>query len=192
MTLADFTRPGLIVLHLRGRDATSAIHELSLVLQREGCVADGLQFYNEALNREYLASTEMEAGMAIPHARLAGLLEPVFAFGRSDEPFPWSPRVAHPVCLVFLLATPASANGRYLPLIAGLARLASDAALVETIRGAADESGILTAFRQMALPELPADSPPAEDRPEPSGGAPAQPDGSLPKASSARWSCTAR
>lgn len=192
MTLADFTRPGLIVPHLHGRDATSAIHELTLVLQREGCVADGLRFYNDVLNREYLASTEIEAGLAIPHARLAGLLEPVFGFGRSDEPFRWSPRAAHPVCMVFLLATPTSASGHYLPLISGLARLAGHAALLDAIRGAADESGILTAFRQMALPELPADPAPAEDPSDPSGGAPAQPDGSLPKASNARRSCTAR
>jgi hypothetical protein len=36
MTLADFTRAGLIIPRLVSRDAASVIHELSLSLQREG------------------------------------------------------------------------------------------------------------------------------------------------------------
>jgi PTS system nitrogen regulatory IIA component len=163
MTLADFTRPGLIVPHLRGRDATSAIHELSLALQREGCVTDWLRFYNEALNREYLVSTELEAGLALPHARLVGLSEPIFAFGRSDEPFPWGSREARLVRLVFLLAVPAPATGRYLPLTASLARLAGNDPLLEAIRSAADAAGVLALLQQITVPDLPADLPPAAE-----------------------------
>jgi|GEM_PF-534684 mannitol/fructose-specific phosphotransferase system IIA component (Ntr-type) len=176
MTLADFTRSGLIVLHLRGQDATSAIHELSLALQREGCVTDWLRFYNEALNREYLVSTEMEAGLALPHARLAGLSEPIFAFGRSDEPFAWGSREARFVRLVFLLAAPATGTGRYLPLVSSLARLAGNAPLLEAIRTATDEAGVLNVFRQMTLPDLPAEAPPAAKPPDPCGCAAAEAD----------------
>ena len=64
MTLADFTRPGLIIEHLERQDAASAIHELSVALHREGCIPDWLPFYHEALNREFLLSTDTEAGMA--------------------------------------------------------------------------------------------------------------------------------
>jgi fructose PTS system EIIBC or EIIC component len=151
MTLADFTRPGLIVPHLRSRDATSAIHELSLAMQREGCVPDWLPFYHEALNREFLLSTDMEAGMAFPHARLAGLKDLAFAFGRSDEPFAWGPQLTHPVRMVFLLAVPATDAEQYLPLVSGLARLSSNHPLLEKIRSAADGAEIIAAFRQIVL-----------------------------------------
>jgi len=150
MTLADFTRAGLIIPRLISRDATSAIHELSLALQREGCVADWLPFYHEALNREFLLSTDMEAGMAFPHARLAGLRELAFAFGCSDAPFAWGPGMTHPVRMVFLLAVPASAEN-YLPVISGLARLSEDGPLLETIRNAADSGNIMAAFRRVEL-----------------------------------------
>ena len=86
MTLADFTSPGMIIPHLRGQDAASVIQELSHALQREGRVPDLLPFYHAVLNREFLVSTDMEAGMALPHARLPGLKELAFAFGRSDQP----------------------------------------------------------------------------------------------------------
>jgi mannitol/fructose-specific phosphotransferase system IIA component (Ntr-type) len=161
----------LIVLPLRGRDATSAIHELSLALQREGGVTDWLRFYNEALNREYLVSTELEAGLALPHARLAGLTEPIFAFGRSDEPFPWGSREARLVRLVFLLAVPAPATGRYLPLTASLARLAGNGPLLEAIRSAADAAGVMELLRQVTVPDLPDDRAPSIDTRNGGGGA---------------------
>jgi mannitol/fructose-specific phosphotransferase system IIA component (Ntr-type) len=151
MTLADFTRPGLIIPHLVSRDETSAIHELSLTLQREGCVPDWLRFYHEALNREYLLSTDMEAGMAFPHARLPGLRELIFAFGRSDVPFAWGPGVTHPVRMVFLLAVPSAGAEPYLPLISALARLSGNNALLDAIRSAVDSDGIVAVFRQIAL-----------------------------------------
>lgn len=153
MTLADFTRPGLIVPHLVSRDATSAIHELSLALQREGCVPDWLPFYHEALNREFLLSTDMEAGMAFPHARLPGLRELAFAFGRSDAPFTWGgPGITHQVRMVFLLAVPSAAADHYLPLVSGLARLSGNLSLLDAIRGAIDSAALIAVFGQIALP----------------------------------------
>jgi mannitol/fructose-specific phosphotransferase system IIA component (Ntr-type) len=63
MTLAKFSGPGLIIPHLRGRDAASAIKELSQALQVEKRVPDLLPFYQAALNREFMVSTGMEAGI---------------------------------------------------------------------------------------------------------------------------------
>ncbi|HUL53693.1 MAG TPA: PTS sugar transporter subunit IIA [Opitutaceae bacterium] len=151
MTLADFTRPGLIIEHLDSRDAGSAIHELSMALHRGGCIPDWLPFYHEALNREFLLSTDTEAGMACPHARLPGLRELAFAFGRSDRPFSWGPGVAHPVRMVFLLAVPPANPEHYLALVAALARLAGDDSLLETIRRAPDGAGLMAAFSRVAL-----------------------------------------
>jgi mannitol/fructose-specific phosphotransferase system IIA component (Ntr-type) len=159
MTLADFTQPGLIVPHLRGRDATSVIHELSLVLQRAGVVPDLLPFYHAALTREFLLSTDFESGIAYPHARLPGIKALTFAFGRSDEPFAWSPRFIHPVRLVFLLAVPATDSTNYLPLLSGLARLSADNRLLEVLRNAPDAAGIGKIFSQVGLRgALPAES----------------------------------
>jgi mannitol/fructose-specific phosphotransferase system IIA component (Ntr-type) len=151
MTLADFTRAGLIIPRLVSRDATSVIHELSLALQRDGCVPDWLPFYHEALNREFLLSTDMEEGMAFPHARLPGLRELAFAFGRSDVPFAWGPGTARPIRMVFLLAVPANGADDYLSLISGLTRLSTNLAALEAIRYAAEPEEILAAFHGIEL-----------------------------------------
>lgn len=151
MTLADLTSPGLIVPHLRGQDAASVIQELSQALQREGRVPDLLPFYHTALNREFLVSTEMEAGMAFPHARLPGLKELSFAFGRSGEPLPWGARGACTVRLVFLIAVPATEATQHLLLISGLARLAKENRLVEKLHAAQDTFQILEVLQQVRL-----------------------------------------
>jgi mannitol/fructose-specific phosphotransferase system IIA component (Ntr-type) len=151
MTLADLTSPRLIVPRLRGHDAASAIQELSQALQREKRVNDLLPFYHAALNREFMVSTDMEAGMAFPHARLPALKELSFAFGRSDEPLSWGPRSACSVRLVFLMAVPATDSTQYLLLISGLARLTREVQLVEKLHAAQDTFQILEVLQQVEL-----------------------------------------
>ena len=151
MTLADFTSPGLIIPHLRGQDVATVIQELSQAMQREKRVPDLLPFYHAALNREFLVSSDMEAGMAFPHARLPGLKELSFAFGRSDEPLGWGAKAARSVRLVFLMAVPATDSTQYLLLISGLARLAKESKFVEKLRAAQDTFQILEVLQQIKL-----------------------------------------
>ena len=152
MNLADFTSPGLILPHLRGHDAASVIQELSQALRREKRVPDLLLFYHAALNHEFLVSSDMEAGMAFPHARLPGLKELAFAVGRSLRPLDWGSKNTRSIRLVFLIAVPATDSTRYLLLIAGLARLAKDSQLVEKLHAAQDAFQMLEALRQIKLP----------------------------------------
>ena len=151
MTLADFTTPGLIIPHLRGQDVATVIQELSQALQREARVPDLLPFYHAALNREFLVNTDMEAGIAFPHARLPGLKELSFALGRSGDPLKWGTRAARSVKLVFLIAVPATDSTQYLSLISGLARLAGDGHIVERLHHAQDTLQILEVLQQIRL-----------------------------------------
>jgi mannitol/fructose-specific phosphotransferase system IIA component (Ntr-type) len=155
MTLPDFTSPDLIVPHLRGQNPASVIQELSQAMQREKRVPDLLPFYHAALNREFLVSTEMEAGMAFPHARLPALKELSFALGCSDEPLGWGAKAVRSVRLVFLIAVPATDSTQYPSLISGLARLAKENRLVEKLRAAQDTFQILEVLQQVRLRSSP-------------------------------------
>ncbi len=129
----------------------TVIQELSQAMQREKRVPDVLPFYHAALNQEFLVSTDMEAGMAIPHARLPGLKEPSFALGRSAEPLGWTAKATRSVRLVFLMAVPATDSTQYLLLISGLARLAKDILLLEKLQAAPDSLQMLEVLQQIAL-----------------------------------------
>jgi mannitol/fructose-specific phosphotransferase system IIA component (Ntr-type) len=136
LTLSDFTSPGLIVPHLHGQDAIAVIHELSQAMQWEKRLTDLLPFYAEALNREFLVSSDLEVGMAFPHVRLPGLKRLFFALGRSEEPLRWSVNRDHSVRLVFLMAVPATDATHYLSLISSIGRMARDGWVVEKLHAA--------------------------------------------------------
>ena len=150
-TLADFTSVGMIVPALQSRDVAGVIQELAMVMQREGRVPDLLPFYHAALNREFLVSTGMEAGMAFPHARLPGLKDLSFAFGRSPIPLPWGGGSTRSVKLVFLIAVPATEATQQFLLLGGLARLSTADQLLEKLLSASDSAQIFGLFRQVSL-----------------------------------------
>ena len=151
MTLAEFTNPALIVPHLRGPDAAAVIHELSPRMQRDGRVPDLLQFYHAALNRELLVSTDIEPGIAFPHARFPGVKDLSFALGRSDEPISWGATAVRSVRLVFLLAVPATDATQYLALMSGVARLTKQPELVSALHSATDTFQILEILKRVPL-----------------------------------------
>jgi mannitol/fructose-specific phosphotransferase system IIA component (Ntr-type) len=151
MTLADFTSVSMIIPQLRGQDTASVIQELSQALQLGKRVPDLLPFYQAALNQEFLVSSDMEAGMAFPHARLPGLKELAFAVGRSQSPLDWGAKNTCSVRLVFLIAVPATDSTQYLLLNSGLARLAKDSQLVNRLHAARDASQMLETFQQIKL-----------------------------------------
>ena len=150
-SLADYTRPGLIVPQLRQRDTAGVISELSLVLQHEGCLPDVLPFYQAALNQELMANSALDCGLAFPHARLSGVKRLQFAFGRTPMPITWGAKSSWPVQFVFLLAVPATDAAAYLHLLASLARLGQRPDLLAQLRAAEGVQGILAALGEIGM-----------------------------------------
>ncbi len=150
-SLAQFTRPGLIVPRLRERDTAGIISQLSQVLQREGCVPDVLPFYHTALNQELLSNSALESGLAIPHARLNAVKQLQFAFGRTPRPVSWGAKGSWPVQLIFLLAVPATDATAYLHLLASLARLAQDPQRLGQLRAADSTRAVLDVLETIPL-----------------------------------------
>jgi mannitol/fructose-specific phosphotransferase system IIA component (Ntr-type) len=151
VSLADYTRPALIVPRLRERDTPGVISELSQALQREGCVPDVLPFYQAALNQELLTNSALDCGFASPHARLSGIKRLQFAFGRTPEPVVWGAKSAWPVQFIFLLAVPATAAADYLHLLASLARLGQQPDHLAQLRSAESAEAILAALARISV-----------------------------------------
>lgn len=142
-SLTSYTRASLIIPELRERDTAGIIGELSMVLQRAGFVPDMLPFYHTALNQELLSHSAQDCGLAFPHARLSGVKELQFAFGRTPSPVQWGAKGSGPVQLIFLLAVPATDAARYLNLLASIARLSQRPDCLEQLRTAQTPDEIL-------------------------------------------------
>jgi mannitol/fructose-specific phosphotransferase system IIA component (Ntr-type) len=150
-SLADYTAPGLIIPELRERDTLGVVKELSTALHQQGCVPDLLAFYHAALNHEFLINSSTESGVVFPHARLNGVVEPRFAFGKSLQPLVWGNRSAHRVEFVFLLAVPATEAAGFLRLLSALARLGQEPPLLDSLRERLSVKAIYELFKQIAV-----------------------------------------
>src|SRR5215472_6670875 len=151
LTLADYTRPGLVLPCLRERDTAGIISELSQALQREGFVSDVLPFYHAALNHELMSNSALPCGIALPHGRLSGVKQLQFALGRAPEPVTWGAKGSWPVQFVFLLAVPATDAASYLHLLASLARFGQQAERVAQLRAAKDAAALMSVLEHMRI-----------------------------------------
>jgi mannitol/fructose-specific phosphotransferase system IIA component (Ntr-type) len=150
-TLADYTRRELVVPCLGESDTAGIISELSQVLQRQGSVPDLLEFYHAALNRELMDNSSLQCGIAFPHARVNGVKQLHFAFGRAPRPVMWGAKGCAPVQLVFLLAVPATDAACYLHLLASIARLGQQADRLSELRAAEGADEILAVLEKIGM-----------------------------------------
>ncbi len=75
------------------------------------------------INREEEYSTAIGDGIAIPHARLESISDPVLLTGISDKGIEWNAPDGKPVNMVFLLLSPAASNDLHIEIISKLSRL---------------------------------------------------------------------
>ncbi|HHH38829.1 MAG TPA: PTS sugar transporter subunit IIA, partial [Sedimenticola sp.] len=110
------------------------------------------QVFERLLERERLGSTGMGQGIALPHARMAGVERAVGTLIQLDKGIDFDAIDGQPVDLVFALLVPEQATGEHLDILAGLARLFSDPAFASRLREAEDAAGLLAAFQHPPPP----------------------------------------
>ncbi|SES09482.1 PTS IIA-like nitrogen-regulatory protein PtsN [Tranquillimonas rosea] len=90
------------------------------------------------LEREGLGPTGVGQGVALPHARLAGLESVQGAFVRLEKPIEFDAVDRKPVDLVFALFAPEDAGVEHLKALATVSRTMRDSALCTKLRANVD------------------------------------------------------
>ncbi|MDK8762884.1 fructose-specific PTS transporter subunit EIIC [Corynebacterium sp. MSK218] len=93
----------------------------ALVQLVSGRMSDPSAVVHAALERESKHSTGVGHGVAIPHARSAGVATPTLAFARLPKGITWA-EGEEPTTMVFLIAVPDDAGKQHLKLLSKLAR----------------------------------------------------------------------
>lgn len=97
----------------------------------------------EALEeREALGSTGFGHGIAIPHARLPGLVRPVAALLKLTRPIDFAAADAMPVGLVFGLLSPHDCGVAHLHALAAISRMVRGDADLGRLRAAPDAAAL--------------------------------------------------
>jgi len=139
--ISDLISAESIVIGQRARDKQSLLQELSA----RAAASLGLdpKHVLVALSaREMMGSTGVGQGVAIPHARMEGIVRPFGLFARLEKPLDFAAIDQMPVDLVCLLLTPASDPAQHLPALATLARRLREKGVAEGLRRAKDAGSV--------------------------------------------------
>ncbi len=92
--------------------------------------------------REKLGSTGFGRGVAIPHARIAGVQRPIAALLRLERPVDFAAADGLPVDLVFGLLSPEHSGAGHLHALASISRLVRDEELRDSLTEAPDSEAM--------------------------------------------------
>ncbi len=106
ISLLEFFSSRGMVENLSTTDRDTAIRELCEKAAEQPNLPPPATLAKAVLEREYAMGTAVEKGIALPHARLEGLLKPIIVFGRATQGIDWDSPDGLPTQLIFLILTP--------------------------------------------------------------------------------------
>lgn len=133
--LKDLVLPDAIMPRLIASSRRQALQMLAETLASAAGV-DGRAAFEAVLMRERLSGTGMGDGIAIPHARVAGLTHAVGGFARLDPPQDFNALDGRPADLIFMLLAPPDRSGDHLKALARVSRFLKRADMREKLRSA--------------------------------------------------------
>jgi PTS system nitrogen regulatory IIA component len=144
MGIEDFLSPDDALVGLKAPDKQRLLRELA---ERAAAKLqlDPPELVQALQKREQLGSTGMGNGIAIPHARIAGLEKPFGIFAQLRRPIDYEAIDGQPVDLVFLLLQSASSPGD-LNALAAVARCLREPDRLKALRAA---SNAVAAYQEL-------------------------------------------
>ena len=145
MTIADFLSPDDVLGAVAAKDK----HQLLQALSERAAPAVHLPsdvISREILKREALGSTGVGRGIALPHARIAGLGEPFGIFARLKKAIDFDAVDGRPVDLVFLLLLPTGQGESQASALALVARKLRDPKILGALRHDRDQAAMYRAL----------------------------------------------
>lgn len=147
MKISDVIKPEDVAI---GMSASSKVRLLQQLSEKAAHVL-GISEHDilAALqSREALGSTGIGAGIAIPHAPVAGIERPFGFFVRLTKPIEFDAIDDEPVDIVCLILTPPDGQANYLKLLSNVARQLRSADAIKRIRSTSDPAHIYSAITE--------------------------------------------
>jgi len=151
MKLSDFFPRENIVSELSATRKEEAIHELVRQICAVGALsknqAGGVE--KAILRREELGSTGIGKGVAVPHAKVAGVKGVLGAFGRSTRGVEFDALDGQPVHLIFLLVSSPDTVEPHLEALRKVTLLLKDDDFCSFLRRAKDQAEMSDLLREV-------------------------------------------
>lgn len=164
MRITELLDPQRIVLGAKAADKAAAIHTMTGLLSAGNCLRDPVQYEQEVLAREAQGSTGVGGGVAIPHAKSAGVRRPALAAMTLSEDLEYGSLDGAPVRLLFQIAVPDTDANLHVAVLADLARLLMDEDFCTQLLDAKTPEEFLSVISHRETPAAPDAEPAAREQ----------------------------
>ncbi|MEY3697210.1 MAG: putative fructose-specific permease [Actinomycetota bacterium] len=122
----------LINLNMSSTDKVAAIRELAELAVSAGRGTDAEQIVKDVLARDEMGTPQFD-GVAIPHARSAGIAEATVLVGRSNSGIVFDPEEPG-ADVIFMILVPEGGGDEHITILSGLARRLMDPEFTAALR----------------------------------------------------------
>ena len=143
--ILDFLAGMEVMLEL---DVATRKQALEVISMRMASV-NSLNFetvFHALWRREQAASTAIGHGIALPHARVGGIDQPMLLLARTRQPIPFGAPDRKPVSILLAIVVPEHANDDHLQILAFVAERFSSDALRARLQAATSATAVKQLF----------------------------------------------
>lgn len=144
MSLLDILKAQDVIVPLQAQDKRGAIKELIQLFKKNGKIADVEDAYDAVMTREEKASTGLENGIAVPHAKTAAVHNIAAAIGISPQGIEFGSLDGAPANLIFLIIAPPAQSGAHIALLSEIARLTKYSTLCDDLADAKNAEQVIS------------------------------------------------
>ncbi len=132
MNLAEYIEKKQVIAGLSARTKNEVLAELiePLIKMRPSLIQD--KVFDVLLTREYLGTTGIGDGVAIPHGKIEDLDEVLIVAGRSRQGIDFASLDHKPAHIFFLVLAPEKSAGKHLKILAFISRMLQDHSFKES------------------------------------------------------------
>ena len=138
MRLVDYLHKELVLPDLKAKTKSEVLRELVTPVGEVVPGFDLEQAHRVLMDREYLGTTGIGDGVAIPHGKLDFLENIILVVGRSLEGVDFEALDFKPCSIFFLVLAPEQVAGMHLRILAHISRLLKDDQFRSSFTDAAD------------------------------------------------------
>jgi mannitol/fructose-specific phosphotransferase system IIA component (Ntr-type) len=143
MRLSDYLREDLVMHELQARNMEEALERFGARFQEGGHVPSAPEAVRALSDREASHPTCLGRGVAVPHATVAGLLNPLLLVATASPPVPFGPPETEPVDIFFVLLSPPDREAEHIKLLARICRVTQHPENLDEIRSSSDSASLL-------------------------------------------------
>ncbi|HEY1438976.1 MAG TPA: PTS sugar transporter subunit IIA [Casimicrobiaceae bacterium] len=142
-----------VVVGLDVSNKLRALEEAAVILERRHKVSHA-PVLRALWRREQVGSTGLGHGIAVPHARITGISEPIVLFVRTKSAIEFHAPDREPVSLLFVILVPEHANDEHLKILATVSEMFSNKTFRDRLEATMEPAAIQHLFSEWKSDDL--------------------------------------